>query len=509
MLRLATLFVAVSLLLAGCSRESGMVGPRDEGEEFDFDKRGTQWWPYLEWSVRNPSYRGNPFDLEASVTFIHEASGERRTTGMFYSGDETWKFRFAGTRTGTWTFTTSSADSQLNDRSGTVEIVPHPDPTARGFLTTRGNKFARQAPGGGLEPVLLRIFADASNDVAERFGCEDYEFMTCWSEEFIRAYARKARKHGMSHIFLFVAHQWFVPGSHRSHQHDERNPSLESFRILERAIEVAREEGIGVHLWAWGDESRKMTPVGLPGGINGPVDRRLQRYIADRLGPLPGWTLGYGFDLQEWVSASEVTTWSRFLQDRMGWEHLLWARNRSVPDLEVESVGGAGPSSYRQAVSHINPDRPHLEEERFLYRRRFGGATYTMDHTMDLLWWMAMAGGSAGFWGTRDDVEYPEPAWLRTYARFWRNRLQFDMERANGLTNGYGLAMPDGTSYVFYREGASALEMDLSGMAGPRPAVAVDARAPYREIDLGTLEPGTHTWTPPRVSDWAIAVGEQ
>jgi len=35
----------------------------------------------------------------------------------------------------------------------------------------------------------------------------------------------------------------------------------------------------------------------------------------------------------------------------------------------------------------------------------------------------------------------------------------------------------------------------------------VDTTGAYREIEVGTLDPGEHTWQAPRTSDWAIAVG--
>ncbi len=50
--------------------------------------------------------------------------------------------------------------------------------------------------------------------------------------------------------------------------------------------------------------------------------------------------------------------------------------------------------------------------------------------------------------------------------------------------------------------------MDLSGSDAPLPAVAVDTRRPYDEIDLGRLSPEESVWNAPRVSDWAIAVGK-
>jgi hypothetical protein len=44
-------------------------------------------------------------------------------------------------------------------------------------------------------------------------------------------------------------------------------------------------------------------------------------------------------------------------------------------------------------------------------------------------------------------------------------------------------------------------------MLGPQPVVAVDTKKPYREIDLGNLQPKAQTIRLPMVSDWVLAVG--
>ena len=95
-------------LLAGAAATGG--GPNG------MDRTATQWRPVVEWSLSNPTCRGNPFDLEAAVTFVHPESGETHTTGMFYAGGDTWKFRLTGTRPGRWTFTTRSTDPDLDGR---------------------------------------------------------------------------------------------------------------------------------------------------------------------------------------------------------------------------------------------------------------------------------------------------------------------------------------------------------------------------------------------------------
>jgi hypothetical protein len=72
------------------------------------DRTGTLWHPHLEWRLENTAYRGNPYDLMASVTFTHQESGSKHLTWMYYDGAGAWRFRFTGTQTGVWTFTTRS-----------------------------------------------------------------------------------------------------------------------------------------------------------------------------------------------------------------------------------------------------------------------------------------------------------------------------------------------------------------------------------------------------------------
>ena len=109
-----------------------------EDQPKQFNKTGKQWIP-LEWSFENPTFKGNPYDLIATVVFVHSKTAEEHTTEMFHDGKDTWKFRFTGTRPGRWTFTTSSKDKDLGDKQGTVIIKPNPG--VNGFVTNFGNKW--------------------------------------------------------------------------------------------------------------------------------------------------------------------------------------------------------------------------------------------------------------------------------------------------------------------------------------------------------------------------------
>ena len=158
-----------------------------------------------------------------------------------------------------------------------------------------------------------------------------------------------------------------------------------------------------------------------------------------------------------------------------------------------------------------------IEEERFLHRRQFGSVLYDMEHTIDLWWWMSMAGGMSGFWGTSFACaegdpcpEYPRPEWMRIHSEFWEDRFRLDLEPVNDLLYGLAMATPGGDRFIFYREDATSLTMDLSIAARETlSAVAVDARGNrYREIEIGPLSRAVHTWEPPYASDWAVAVGD-
>jgi Domain of unknown function (DUF5060) len=485
------------------------------GDSVTSDPRSVM-WEYKEWAVDNPSWSGNKYDVVATATFTHTSSGSTHVTEMFYDGSNTWKFRFTGTKTGKWTFATTSSDPELNGLTGNVIVAPNPDPNARGFLTNQGNKYAIQVGNNGeLKAFLLNVYMNGD----EEDGFPEF-LHNLTSTATINAYIADARQYGFDTIFVHVCNNWFDFGSLGWNKHSSKNPDPRSFAALENLITIARSQGVHVQIWAWGDDAsrRKWTPTGV-GGINGIPDRRIQRYIAARLGPVPGWTMGYGFDLHEWVTEAQVESWALYLHRHFGWQHLLWARARYNDELDAKSYPGTSdngqPFGYDDAVSKMDSDlnRPHFYGERFWYMR---AGAWTMEDTRRALWHYTLAGGMGSWWGfykymptrKRPHPPYPNPEQLVTANQFWVGRFLLDMERANNLTDGYCLKKTTNDNYVFYKEDTKSVRMNLSGMGTALPAIAVDAKLNYAEINIGTLNPTSQTWNAPYVSDWAIAVGD-
>jgi len=509
--------VVLALFVGAClTVPAAAQGPKELAT-----RTGVLWAPYQSWTLTLSGVEGNPFDVVANAAFDHADGGARHVTQLFYEGDGRWTFRFTGTRTGRWTVTTSSDHAALDGWRGEVVVEPNPDPKAQGFLTTAGGRFAAPVDeAGALAARQYHVYIDA----ATRNSLSDYPTEPRERDAAIDAILDDVDAHGMDALFVAVNHGWFAFGAESYADHDSVDPSLTSFAVLEALILRAHARGLSVHIWAWGDEERRWTPIGV-GGIDGEADRRLQRYIAARLGPLPGWTMSYGFDLDEWVTPEQARAWWAHLHDHLGWPHLLMARESAstVDDparifrfegakLDVFSSDERPQRDfYAAAVAALEAsDLPVLFERRFVHTR---DGVWDMDTTRRAIWQFTLAGGVGAVWGPLWDGSrpYPEPAQLRTHRTFWAERWSLDLERPPepiDLAYGYVLRDAAGTRTVVYAEATATVRLDLAPMAGAAPAVAVDTRLPYAEIAIGPLAPAVTAWTAPYASDWVVAVGD-
>jgi hypothetical protein len=470
------------------------------------------WSPTLEWTLENDSYRGNPFDLVAKATFVHESGKEQRVTEMFYAGDDIWKFRFTGTRTGKWTFTTradgrggTTRDPELDGRKGTVTVRPNPDPDAYGFVTNVGNTWACHRGNDGVVRAFVPHF---------RMGFEKRGFD--WSSgEIERSLKTWMDDEGFNGVFVFMAGYW--TNRDGGSQFENRDPDPRSFAVLEEMLAKIRARDGVLHIWYCGDTGRKQSAesaFGTPGAAT-KGERRLLRYIGARLGPLPGWVMGYGYDNPEHVNTAGLRGWGSYLRKHMAYRHMLGARDQGGninytywPEADFYSRGhwfrGAPYPDLVRAM-RSNRNKPHSFDERWWLKRLSSESALRRQ-----MWACNMAGGVSAIFGCKGDWSrdpFAHREYFKTCFAFWTDRFHRTLIPQKGLAGAYCMMSPRKTHYVFYAEDAEGIAMDLSGMAGPQPAMAVDAKKTYREIDVGTLTPGKHTWKAPHKSDWAIAVG--
>ena len=415
-----------------------------------FTTRPATMWQYEEWSIANPSWSGNEYDVVATVTFTHTNTGSTHTTEMFYDGSNTWKFRFTGTRTGRWTFTTASRDPELNGYKGQVSVKPNSDPKIKGFLTHVGNKFAiMDRDDTDLKPYVYQVYMNQQG-----YEQQYNHSSRIWDDpinrkHLIENYWNDTVDNGFQIYFVAIFYSWFKKGAldrNMVSSTDVAAPDHDVFDALEYAIKYAHQRGGRTHIWAWGDQDRKQTPNLLPGGVLGDTHKRLMRYIAARLGPLPGWCMNFGFDTLELPQPESITSrWARYLNERMAFKHMLCARGWKNSAFAINSYAGFsgsyeltttknGPSGYEEIRNDVDSDtsKPHLYEERHTYNRfKFvepgscrepadGPDQYGMadgypcwpvklssreqtrlneDGSRRLIWRQQMAGGMGGFFG--------------------------------------------------------------------------------------------------------------
>jgi hypothetical protein len=300
----------------------------------------------------------------------------------------------------------------------------------------------------------------------------------------------------------------------------------EKFRLKRKSRILFGYLGGDLYLWVWGDHQREWTSKSTKDGIMGRQEQRVMDTIAEKLGPLKGWYMGYGFDLFEWVTKEDLKKWHDYMWSKEGWNHLLGARS---PAYESPGQIYEGMDFYdyechkpwyrkKNLTGTINlldmikarPVKPSFSGDRYRIRRdppsRWPEKDYNEEETRRGMWHHTMAGGVGAIWGYLDDKGiYPNKDQIKCFFVFWNdhNRFRKDMIRDNGSTNGFCLREKD-ERYVFYKEDTQILTYRFAGKK--KKVIAVDTKKPYKEIDLGKKNAGDYTFNAPYVSDWVLGV---
>lgn len=527
-------------------------------------------------SLSSDTWAGNAYDLDATATFTHTPTGQQITRGLYYDGGDTWRLRFTGLDSGEWTFQTNSADADLSGRTGKVQVTANAD--ARGFLVTSGTKYAWQVGSqNNLDATPYTVYMNRRSPTLQTnpgYG-GDTDIVNTWggpaNADNRASYIQQAKDHGTNAIYLNVSNQWFKNGVRGwdGLTSEDLNPDQAVFSAIEDLITDAHAQGVNVHIWSWGDnaDDRRWIPppvsqVGTEGGINGTADRRIQRYIADRLGALPGWSMGVGFDLFEWTDQDQVSDWANFLDQRMGYVHPFSARGLPFegPDgteddapqhfvdsyasflrrgqiLETDGsapIDDGGPDSYYLTLEDLQNDgqRPIIYEERHGYQRhwtddnKIDWPTTSMDGTRRLFWWWTMAGGAGGWIGFYPDDNpasaagpYPNPEQLRTHTRFFEDRFFLDSTPAldlvaegdnlvDGLSRTYALASASENLVIYFAEDTDSIDLSKLDIEEIVSITAVHTQREYNELLFNKDYLVDGVWHAPLgiSADWALAV---
>ncbi len=540
------ILVIVVLFVLGFSQDMGLTGrvvSFGDVSALDLGSKSTKlFYPFVDFVIEDVSYSGNPFNVTVNVTFTHTPSQEEINSLAFYDGDwnedtgsssvDNWVIRFTGVRLGEWTFFTESDTPDLDGLTGTIHVDPQDNPLVHGGKRNHGNWWTIIDYQGNEKPFVPVIYHHEENSLKM--------YVTSFSDIFSTResqieYLLSIMKDNHANVaVLGVMAAWTDKDSNAyglywsaNPEDNPQNPDIRSFVIIEDIAKRLAEAGMELHLWKWRDEdgSDFATPAHI-GGINQEQDRRLQRYIAARLGPVLNWHMSYGIDMhEEWATPQQVLDWYDYMNEHMGWFHHLAVRERledqrsgifvmGEDKLDYHSddhKAGLEEDMYSLTAEFVSasPELPFVYERRFLHTR---DGIWDMDTTRRGMWQFWMAGGGTAVWGRMwgdNTPHYPNPEQIGIFRSFWENYTRTDFERNNAFTDGYGLSSLDSgiQRLVAYKEDTISVQLDLSSATSINAAVAVDTKgSSYEEIDISaSLSPGAiNMWEAPISSDWPL-----
>ena len=362
-------------------------------------------------------------EAHQSVEFIHE-SGYRHHS-LSYIGKTGLEVRFTPDKPGRWC---------VEGMDRCIEVQNSRPEYAKGFVSTTGTKWIRSAT----------------------------------KEAFVPQYLMYDKSDINSGIKQFV-HQHGFTGFHIQNLRD----FLENPEYFEGVVLKTYRAGGATHFWLWGDEDRGQTPK-----TYGVDVKHLYHEIAARLSPLPGWTLGYGFDLHEWAESEEISQFRKLLNQLTSYRHLIGARGYKneyqeiAKGLDFASWEWHRPDyvDYREHINRAS-GRPAFSEDRFRVRHSkiHQYKDYDFKQTRRGLWRSLFAGGVANIWGyqTKGGVYssvYPNQEAIRCYKDFTDRTYHVDTNVVPPALEGAHCIKPQGgaTNISCYLEKAKESNILIS-----------------------------------------------
>jgi len=333
-------------------------------------------WVDFEFSAPGAASGITRWDVAGTCTWTHTSKSgtTQRTSLVWYSGNaDTYVFRFGASLPGRWTGKTRSPISKLDGHELRVTVLPPTNPNRTGWsgsFQSEPTAWAHQkGPEGKLAkrtPILIMM-----PDV-QRWH-DDHSIMRKFVAEF-------NENHGFNggHIST-IGHAWFDASSSDDLSKTPATPDIRTFAALETAAREWSDRGGWLHLWMWG-KGDSGDFAELPGGYNGPVSRRINRYLAARLGPVPGWSLGLGWDVEFWADEQKLKWWlDEIIPNLGGWHHWVGHRYSDSDIGRGHDPEPANKGEYLERGIKWNTLRPGTEQ----YAGWEHWATTTSDAALD------------------------------------------------------------------------------------------------------------------------------
>lgn len=469
-----------------------------------------KWHRYVV-SIRNDSFSGNPFELALDATFTHKSSGATIKLPGYYAGNNTWKVGFMPTRTGEWTYVTSSSDPDLDDVTGSLTAVEsgHPGMLKADSANPRKWKYV---DGPYVAPIALRFDVFHEDGTIERFA-QVADFL---------------KEDVGGHLFEFtfrneVYSDW-----------QKRQFDLALWDRLEERMDVLTERGLGIHFMVYSDDSQRPA---WPAQSD--AEKLLIRYLVARLAGYPVVWYNTGIDIAENRGQAWINWYGQQVRALDPYGHPISSRyGGGSGDLVMsgQTFDSRGDRLaiisdmtryFKESRVPVSMDDAWSENSPEAARR---GKDFTEHDIRRAVWKTVMAGGLGSL--IRGSTLYNNDLWFRMrnieseleseqYLRlvnwFIQNKLGNTfgsmVPEASLVSNGYALADPGRTRLLYFLMGVNdrydsgnggSVTLKLSGLNKTYEAIWFDPRT-GNEARTGSIRGAQdHTLAPPSKDDWVL-----
>jgi hypothetical protein len=337
-----------------------------------------------------------------SVTFTGtsgNAVGHSLSVGGYWNGSTSWGARFAPTQTGTWSYTTSSADSGLNAKSGTVTVTA---PTVKSRLQVRPDapKYLQRVNGDPYMVVgdtLWRgLWTASSEDANPAHYATDAQYQAAMNTRATQ---------GFNYVHMTVAKfngvcslngaQPFTYSGGKPNP-DTLNPAF--FQQMDARVQYAASKGIVVSLInSWADH-------GYWNDTTDTQSNRIDQYLINRYGAYPMIWMGLGEYDEDYYTEAQASGMADYYRTHDPYRnpvtlHPTWGAG-TLPDpqnhLDIYTRQQDTDCWLVAANSHTSPGIPYMNAE-YGYEGSIS-ATEVLKRS-----WQLVMGGSTGLvYGNQD-----------------------------------------------------------------------------------------------------------
>ena len=254
-------------------------------------QQSVEQWKRFDVSLANSSWSGNPFDIVLTADFTHVDTGSVKTQFGFYAGNDTWKIYFMPDNTGSWAYATTSADSDLNNLSGSFQATA---PTISGQIKP-SDKLWRLSSGEVISPTILAV-----GPYVRESSISESQDLVDWASSVAGATYLGTTLLNFSGDDPYTESQedrMYIDGSGEGVDF-----YLPAWDRSNEFYDAVRDANMGHYIMIYSDDGSSPNTHGIPAGSGGSISNtelRLFRYLVARFAPYPKVIWDSGIDIGE------------------------------------------------------------------------------------------------------------------------------------------------------------------------------------------------------------------